>query len=105
MKMKSIVWRKQNLVLAFQLSELPLILVHADDATPVVLSVGPTVFRGKNLTNSAANLVNSAAYRGKADEIPRLTAETQLNFRSLINSRINRSNTCYELMNPSLFIH
>jgi len=48
--------------------------------------VGPTVFRGKNLTNSAVNLVNSAAHRGKADEIPRLTAVTQLNFRGLIKS-------------------
>jgi len=43
-------------------------------------------FPRKNLTNSAANLVNSAAYRGKADEIPRLTAATQLNFRGLIKS-------------------
>src|SRR6218665_2352082 len=70
-----------------------------------LLYVGPTDFRGKNYTNSAANLVNSAAHRGKADEILRLTANTQLNFRGLIKSRINRSNTCYELMNPSLFIH
>ena len=31
------------------------------------------------------NLVNSVAHRGKADEIPRLTAVTQLNFRGLIN--------------------
>jgi len=38
------------------------------------------------LTNSAANLVNSAAHHGKADEIPRLTADTQLNFRGLIKS-------------------
>jgi len=36
-------------------------------------------FRGKNLTKPAANLVNSAVHRGKADEIPRLTAATQLN--------------------------
>ena len=48
--------------------------------------IGPTVFRGQNLTNSAENLVNSAAHRGKADEIPRLTAVTQLNFRGLIKS-------------------
>ena len=40
----------------------------------------------QNLTNSAANLVNSAAHGGKADEIPRLTAVTQLNFRGLIKS-------------------
>jgi len=33
-----------------------------------------------------ANLVNTAAHRGKADEIPRLTANTQLNFRDLIKS-------------------
>ena len=39
-----------------------------------------------NLTNSAANLVNSAVHRGKANEIPRLTAVTQLNFRGLIKS-------------------
>ena len=62
-------------------------------------------FPRQNLTNSAANLVSSAAYRGKADKVPRLTANTQLNFRGLIKSWINRSNTCYELMNPSLFIH
>ena len=43
-------------------------------------------FPRKNLTNSAANLVNSAAHRGKADEIPWLTAGTQLNFRGLIKS-------------------
>src|SRR6218665_3711511 len=43
-------------------------------------------FPRKNLTNSATNLVNSAAHRGKADEIPRLTAGTQLNFRGLIKS-------------------
>ena len=43
-------------------------------------------FARKNLTNPAENLVNSAAHRGKADEIPRLTAATQLNFRGLIKS-------------------
>ena len=43
-------------------------------------------FPRQNLTNSAANLVNSAAHRGKADEILRLTADTQLNFRGLIKS-------------------
>ena len=43
-------------------------------------------FPQQNLTNSAANLVNSAAHRGKADEIPRLTMVTQLNFRGLIKS-------------------
>jgi len=47
------------------------------------------------LTNSAPNLVNSAAHRGKADDIPRLTAFTQLNFRGLIKSWINRSNKCF----------
>jgi len=47
--------------------------------------VGPTVCRG-NLTNPAVSMVNSAAHRGKADEIPRLTAATQLNFRGLIKS-------------------
>ena len=41
-------------------------------------------FPRQNLKNSAANFVNSAAYCGKADEIPRLTAATQLNFRGLI---------------------
>jgi len=55
-------------------------------------------FPQKNLTNSATNLVNSAVHRGKADEIPRLTADTQLHFRGLIKSWISRSNTCYELM-------
>src|SRR6218665_2913567 len=30
----------------------------------------------QNLTNSAANLVNSAAHRYKADEIPQLTVDT-----------------------------
>ena len=29
-----------------------------------------------NLVNSVGHLVNSAAHRGKADEIPRLTADT-----------------------------
>jgi len=43
-------------------------------------------FLRQNLTNSAANFVNSAAYRGKADEIPRLTVVTQLNFGGLIKS-------------------
>ena len=43
-------------------------------------------FPRQNLTNSAANFVNFAAHRGKADEIPRLTADTQLNFSSLIKS-------------------
>src|SRR6218665_1968285 len=43
-------------------------------------------FPRQNLTNSAANLVNSVAHRGKADEILRLTAATQLNFRGLIKS-------------------
>jgi len=43
-------------------------------------------FPRQNLTNSAAILVNSAAHRGKADEIPRLTANTQLNFRGGIKS-------------------
>jgi len=56
------------------------------------------IFTAENLRNSAVNLLNSAAHRGKADEIPRLTADTQLNFRGLIKSWINRSNTCYGLM-------
>jgi len=43
-------------------------------------------FPRQNLTNSAKNLVNSAAHHGKADEIPRLTTDTQLNFRGLIKS-------------------
>src|SRR6218665_2314261 len=43
-------------------------------------------FPRKNLTNSAVNLVNSTAHRGKADEIPRFTADTQLNFRGEIKS-------------------
>src|SRR6218665_64797 len=43
-------------------------------------------FSRQNMTNSAANLVNSADHRGKADEIQRLTADTQLNFRGLIKS-------------------
>ena len=43
-------------------------------------------FPRQNLTNSTANLVNSAAHRGKADEIPQLTEDTQLNFRGLIKS-------------------
>ena len=38
-------------------------------------------FPRQNLTNSVANLVNSAAHRGKADEIP-----TPLNFGGLIKS-------------------
>jgi len=38
-----------------------------------------------------ANLVNSAAHRGKANEIPRLTADTQLNFRGLIKSIMNET--------------
>ena len=43
-------------------------------------------FPRQNLTNSAANLVNSAAHHGKAAEIPRLTADTQLIFRGLNKS-------------------
>jgi len=43
-------------------------------------------FPQQNLTNSAVNLVNSAANRGKADEIPLLTTVTQLSFRGLIKS-------------------
>ena len=43
-------------------------------------------FPRKNVTNSEANLVNSAVHRGKADEIPLLTADSQLNFRGLIKS-------------------
>src|SRR6218665_57145 len=44
----------------------------------------------ENLVNSAENLENSAADRGKADEIPRLTAATQLNFRGLIDEIMNQ---------------
>ena len=82
-------------------------LMHINYCIPQFTSVITRAhsFPRQNLTNSAENFVNSAAYRGKADEIPRLTAATQLNFRGLIKSWINRSNTCYELMNPSLFIH
>src|SRR6218665_3191306 len=47
-------------------------------------------FPRQNLTNSAVNLVNSAANRGKADEVPRLTAATQLNFRGLIDEIMNQ---------------
>jgi len=46
---------------------------------------GPTVFRGK-FDKFRGILVNSAAHRGKADEIPRFTADTQLNYRGLIKS-------------------
>jgi len=66
----------------------------------LVKCVGPTVFfRG--------NWQIPRFHHGKADEIPQLTAGTQLKFRGLIKSWINRSNACYEyeLMNPSLFIH
>src|SRR6218665_978439 len=70
-----------------------------------ILIIRAHSFPRQNLTNSAVNLVNSAAYRGKADEIPRLTTDTHLHFRGLIKSSINKSNTCYELMNQSLFIH
>jgi len=42
----------------------------------VIIRIGPTVFRGKNLTKYRANLVISAAHRGKADEIPRETRLT-----------------------------
>jgi len=52
----------------------------------IILITRAHSFPRQNLTNSAANLVNSAAHRGKADEIPRLTADTQLNFRGLIKS-------------------
>jgi len=38
------------------------------------------------LANSGADLVNSGAQHGKADEILQLTAVTQLNFRGLIKS-------------------
>ena len=51
-----------------------------------ILIIRAHSFPWQNLTNSAANLVNSAAHRGKEDEIPRLTANAQLNFRGLIKS-------------------
>ena len=37
-------------------------------------------FTRQNLTNAAANLVNSAAHRGKADEIPGLTGYSAAQF-------------------------
>jgi len=43
------------------------------------------------LANSVVNLVNSAS--------------TQVKFRGMIKSRIDKSNACYELMNPSLFVN
>jgi len=46
------------------------------------------------LANSLANLVNSAAHRGITREIPRLTAATQVKFRGIIKSWINKWNTC-----------
>ena len=55
-------------------------------ARAIALSIGPTVFRGKICQKFRANLINSAAHRGKTDEIPRLTVVTQLNFRGLIKS-------------------
>ena len=57
-----------------------------NSATNLVNSTANLVNSAANLVNSAANLVNSAAHRGKAEEIPRLTADTQLNFRGLIKS-------------------
>src|SRR6218665_2453090 len=52
-------------------------------------------FPRQNLTNSAANLVNSAAHHGNTDEIPWLTAAPQVKFRGLIKSLIDKSNKCY----------
>jgi len=56
------------------------------------------------------------AHHGNTDEIPwlttantgaipRLTVATQVKFRGLIKSGIDKSNTGYELMNPSLSIN
>ena len=50
-------------------------------------------FPQKNFTNSAANLVNSAAHHGNTDEIPCITAATQVKFRGLIKSWLDKSNT------------
>jgi len=61
-------------------------------------SVGPTAFRGKIWQIPRRNLVNSAAHRGKADEIPRLTAVTQLNF---LNQQVKYMLLTYE----SFIIH
>jgi len=57
-----------------------------DEGGPWRMIIRAHSFPRQNLTNSVANLVNSAVHRGKADEIPRLTAVTQLNYRSLIKS-------------------
>ena len=40
-------------------------------------------FPRQNLTNSAANFVNSAAHCGNTDEIPRLTAVTPVKFHGV----------------------
>jgi len=52
----------------------------------IIVEVVVLLISRANLTNAAVNLVNSAAHRGEADEIPRFTAVTQLNFRGLIKS-------------------
>ena len=57
-----------------------------DEGGPWRMIIRAHSFPRQNLTNSVANLVNSAVHRGKADEIPRLTAVTQLNYRGLIKS-------------------
>src|SRR6218665_1309897 len=69
--------------------------VSFKSSSPVWSLIG-SQFSQKNLTNSAPNLLNSAVHRGKADEIPRLIAATQLNCHGLMKSPINRSNACYE---------
>jgi len=43
----------------------------------------------------------TATHRGSTDEIPRFIAATQVKFRSLIKSWIDKSNTCYELNQKS----
>src|SRR6218665_1526215 len=70
-------------VLIFFSSTSVVQLSNADNTTLITRAHS---FPRQNLTNSAANLVNSAVHRGKADEIPRLTAATQLNSRGLIKS-------------------
>jgi len=47
-------------------------------------------FPQKNFTNSAAN---SAVHHGNTDEIPCITAATQVKFRGLIKSWLDKSNT------------
>ena len=50
----------------------------------VMVIVRAHSFPREKFYKSAVYLANSAVHRGKADEIPRLTAVTQLNIRGLI---------------------